>query len=530
VSASDTSIRIVVSAYPGFGKTRTIPSLCKKLLNSVDRVLVLTRSIVELDQLLRFFDEQNIPDVGVLIGRERVCPYGAETALECSILRSDGVCQLVRRRGKVGKLRFSTVQELVSACRRAFVCPYDYIQALASQSKIVLTTVSYLALTDLLETLFRTVKTGEETLGLVVDEAHSIAVGVEKVTTISISKIRKLAETGHTLATQILALDDGEELVLKKPHMSEDEIKLGACTDRDTVRAAAALLSIMRSELVLIKRKGDIVEVRTFNIDNILKLVNASKICIFLSASITSKFAKDLPLTRGSKYVEISDIPEEFNNLKIYVISNVRFTKSFRESVRCRKVIEQVLRKFLRISPMVGGCVVLFSSKDFLMRHIDVVERVLEEIGDPLYVMEESEKTWRMIDEFKKRAREERTVLVTYVGNPAMEGLNFLGDELVSMLVLGFPYPEFSNWNELKRTYLRKFTRRTFKCVYLFPAISYTIQAVGRATRDLKFRSKQVFLVDDRFWMFRRYLPSWMKVRRVVSLREFVESFGLVLN
>ncbi len=525
--------KIVISAYPGYGKTRTVPAICQRLLENVDRVLVLTRSIVEVEQLLRFFQEQSC-EVGVLVGRERLCPLGASSSLECSLLRSDGKCQLyrIRRMGNntkfIGSIR--TLDELVNICRKLSLCPYDYACALAAQSRIVLTTVSYLSTSDLVESFLRATQQSGQRHALVIDEAHAVATGIEHLVVLPLEHIRKIAEAGNEIAKEIAELEDGEELVLKRPHVSEDSLRLHVERNRETVKIAMTLMTIFRSELVLIKRKGSSVEIRTFNIENILKLVENSEVTILLSASITSKFVNDLPLTKHAKYVEIGDVPEEFSNLKIYIVRGIKFTKSFRTSLRCSKLIKEAARVFMRSTPPIGGCAILFSSREFMLRHVDSLVNVAREFCDDVFVFDESDKTMKYIEKFKRASHEGRVLLITYIGNPAMEGLNFLGDELVSLMIVGFPYPEFSTWNEIKRKYLMKYVKRTFKCTYLFPAISYTIQAVGRVTRDLSMRIKRVVLLDDRFWIFRKYLPSWMCNIRVISFREYIESFGEALN
>jgi Rad3-related DNA helicase len=102
-------------------------------------------------------------------------------------------------------------------------------------------------------------------------------------------------------------------------------------------------------------------------------------------------------------------------------------------------------------------------------------------------------------------------LLVSHAQGVAGEGINFLGNELVGVAIVGFPLPQFNEWNRAKSRFYSMRGVNGFKATFIFPAVSMTIQILGRLTRDLVRFRKTAVLIDDRFRAYRDYMPPWVR-------------------
>ncbi len=520
---------VLFIAYPGFGKSRSIPYMCDLALSklNVEKVIVLTRSHAEILQIVQYFRScmpSLVPLLGCVLGRERVCPFRARTSLECALFRSDGVCQLTRVRRESAKMLLGDLADLSLLARKLGVCPYDLLIAKSKQSRIVLASYLYLSNMELAKTILNLVDSSS--VLLIVDEAHGLLAGLESVSKFPVGIIVKaLSRSG--LGSLVSRLEEGEEVILHSSRIDVDKLRSGVEHNRELVRTVDVLVNLACSDLVAFRRLGSEVEVRSYALTPVMRLLESVKGAIFLTASVPPSLARLSPVTREFRIVLPASQPSLFKNLVVYIVWDVEFTLRFRRSKTAMNIIGNIVSSVIRKLPLVGGVAVVFSSKNFLNMCTGLIRRAVPR--DPVYIASDRSEYEHVLAEFKSRAREERVVLLTYAGSPLMEGVNFLLDELICLIMIGFPYPEFSAWNEAKRSFLSRYTDRAFALTYLLPAISTSIQCVGRVTRDLERRVKYAVLADSRFRRFLGYFPEWIRDRAVlVRLSELDKSFGEV--
>jgi len=502
--------RILISAYPGFGKTRLIPYIAVLLKDviGVDKVLILTRSVAEVDELCRFFKEslKNIRAVP-LVGRERLCPYGARSSSTCSILRDRGTCPLVRTRSTPCNRHHEslTVDDVIQLARLYNTCPYDLSISLAMQSDIVVSTITYLSNKALYENLMKIIE--DKCIGTIFDEAHAVIQGLESRTDTSID-IEKVLN---------IELDDGEHIIIKNPRLDIDRIRKNLRVEDEN------LINILFSDVLYVWKRDHRYVIHGLTISTLQDLLKRSRAVIFLSASITREFANFFPILRDFYKIYIEEPPKYIENLRIFIVPDVEFKESFKYTKRCIKYVIDIIEKVIPSLPLVGGIMILFSSKRFMNHVLRDVESCLRRLEISYIVYNDDVDSREVISSFKEIALSERCVLITYAGSPLCEGVNFIGDELVSIMMFGFPFPEFSYWNMWKTNYL--YRDSYFLLGFIYVAISITIQIVGRCMRDLDKRVKNVFLIDKRFLKYRKYFPRWFPKINVVRAGELAETF-----
>ncbi len=501
--------QVLISAYPGFGKTRLIPYIADILFRQVgiDKVLIFCRSIAEVEEICKFFKEHEVQvRVSSLVGRERLCPFKARTALECAQLRDRGICPLFRSRAQ-GSFNYHVlnVDDVLLLSREFNTCPYDLSLSLAMQSDIVICTMMYLSNRSLYETILKIMN--DKNIGVIVDEAHVVVQGLESY-----------VETSTDISTILgIELENREHIIVKNPRIDIDQIKKRIRPNDEN------LISILFSDVIYISKRDDRYIIRSLTLSTLLDLIKRAKRVVFLSASLTREFAERFPILRSFSKIFLYRPPKYVENLKIFIVPDFELRESFKYTRRCVDFILSTVRSIIPNLPLVGGIMLLFSSKKFMNFVIDDLVNLLESIDIKYMVYTESESSNDIIDKFKKYSSEDRCILITYTGSPVCEGVNFIGDELISILMFGFPFPEFSYWNNWKFSYM--FRNNYFFLGFVYTAISTTIQAIGRCMRDLDTRVKYVFLIDRRFMKYRRYFPSWFPRIRVVRLREIGESF-----
>jgi len=504
------SRRILISAYPGFGKTRLIPNIADVLRRklNVDKVLIFCRSIAEVEEICRFFKSlQTGLKVSSLVGRERLCPFGASSSNACACLRDRGVCPLSRSRMH-GSLSFSVIniEDVVSISRELNVCPYDLALSLALQSNIVVCTVMYLSSRILYENIVR-ISDGTR-FAVIVDEAHALVQGLESSSESSVD------------LSEILGIDiePGEHMILRRPKIDIDLLK------RKISGESESLLNVLFSDVLYVSRREGRYVLRGLTMSTVLDLIERASATVFLSASLTREFSSRFPLLKKFDKIFITDSPSSIENLKIFIVPDFEFRESFKYTRRCINIVLEIIRRVVPSCPLIGGVMILFSSKRFLNFALSHVEALLQSLDIRYIVYSGDGRSEDVVRDFKHVASEERCVLITYSGSPVCEGVNFVGDELICVLMFGFPFPEFSYWNVWKSSYL--FGNLHFLLGFVYTAVSATIQIVGRCMRDLDRRVKHVYLIDRRFLKYRRYFPSWFPKVRVTSLRELSETFA----
>ncbi len=515
--------RILISAYPGFGKTRLIPKIVDLVQNDVDKILIFTRSISEIEEICRFFIEfekyRKINyTVSVLIGREKLCPFKASNIDICAQLRDRGICMLTRlknlstfREAECGTIDHRRIIEL---SRKISTCPYDLSLSIAIQSKVVILTVTYLSNMELYG-IVQKILANSKTYAVVIDEAHTIVTGIELSMEYESRHIQKFVDD---------VLDDNDEVFVIRPRVNIDVLRQKMnFHSRD-------VLSALFTDLLYLKRMGNKVIIKTLTISSILDLIRKSRYAILLSASLTEKFKNISILLRDFHKIFIRDTPGYIDNLKVYIVHDVEFNEKFKYTRHSLGLIRKIINAVITNSPLIGGIMILFSSKKFLEYFLEKSRDFLDRINASIFVFN-SDDSYDVIDNFKRTSREDRSILISYVGSSVCEGVNFLGDELVTIVVIGFPFPEFSSWNMNKMKFLGKYycKGKGFLATFIFPAISSTIQIIGRAMRDLDKRIKRMFLVDRRFLRYLKYFPHWISKPHIVSVRELVESFDVLL-
>jgi DNA excision repair protein ERCC-2 len=151
----------------------------------------------------------------------------------------------------------------------------------------------------------------------------------------------------------------------------------------------------------------------------------------------------------------------------------------------------------------------------------EVLGRLLAEglkkaVSKPLFCEHRSmssRENEEMVTQFKAHSKNAGAVLLGVQGGRSSEGVDFPGDEMNSVVIVGMPYAEPTPRVKAQISYFEKsFPGHGREYCYVLPAMKKASQAAGRPIRTLEDKAAMVFL-DQRFATpcNQSYLPSWIR-------------------
>ena len=124
-----------------------------------------------------------------------------------------------------------------------------------------------------------------------------------------------------------------------------------------------------------------------------------------------------------------------------------------------------------------------------------------------------SKENEQLIRRFKSYARSGGAVLLSVQGGRSSEGVDYPGDEMNTVVIVGVPYAEPTPRVKAQVGYYEsQFPGKGREYGYILPALKKASQAAGRPIRTLEDRGAIIFL-DYRFATAycQRFLPRWIR-------------------
>ncbi len=131
----------------------------------------------------------------------------------------------------------------------------------------------------------------------------------------------------------------------------------------------------------------------------------------------------------------------------------------------------------------------------------------------------------QMLHEFSLPSEKSRLGFFV-LGGSFSEGIDYIGDLLNGVLIVGVAMPQFNQYNELLRNHFDNEFNEGFDYAYTYPGMNKVIQAVGRVIRTDQDKGIAV-LFDDRYahQKYQALFPdNWSHFQRVEK-GQFLESY-----
>jgi DNA excision repair protein ERCC-2 len=119
-----------------------------------------------------------------------------------------------------------------------------------------------------------------------------------------------------------------------------------------------------------------------------------------------------------------------------------------------------------------------------------------------------------LLDTFSE-THDQSTIGFFVLGGSFSEGIDYVGDLLHGVLIVGVAFPMFNKENELLRAYFEQTGHDGFHYAYTYPGMNKVIQAVGRVIRTEEDKGVAI-LFDDRYLhsVYQNLFPAhWVDVK-----------------
>ena len=245
---------------------------------------------------------------------------------------------------------------------------------------------------------------------------------------------------------------------------------------------------------------------------------------VFFSATLEPVDYYVKLITKGEgKSISISS-PFKQDHLGLFVDDST----STRYRDRDRSVDAIIDSVYAMLETKIGNYIVFFPSYQYL-------NNVLEEFESEVYQVlvqsrNMSQKARKdMLSEFDTVGKASKIGFFV-LGGSFSEGIDYIGEKLSGVIIIGVALPQFNKYNEILRSYFDEEFDEGFDYAYTYPGMNKVIQAVGRVIRTENDIGVGV-LFDDRYshYNYRSLFPkNWnhaKTIKRNSYLQNYLEEF-----
>lgn len=223
------------------------------------------------------------------------------------------------------------------------------------------------------------------------------------------------------------------------------------------------------------------------------------------------------------KMIKITS-PFKQNHLGLYIDAST----STRYHDRTRSIEKIIDTIYSMLESKLGNYIVFFPSYQYM-------EMVLNEFNQEEYQvfvqtrnMSQTEKT-DILKEFDTVSNTSKIGFFV-LGGSFSEGIDYVGEKLSGVLVIGVALPQFNRFNELLKEYYDEQFHMGFDYAYTYPGMNKVVQAIGRVIRTKDDRGIGI-LLDDRYRhkkyksLFPRNWSHHIYVKPLTHLDNLLERF-----
>ena len=504
------------------------------------------------------FDAKSLMEVCELLKAKDKCPFYRNMEEE-----TDEFLQVQQQITS----RPHKASEIQKICRRKGLCPYELVKASLPDVNVI--ALSYLYVFDpvIRASFFKNLDSHMQKVILIVDEAHNLPDTAVEISSSSLSLfVLKQAEleakkfdhadigsfaklmrneienmTAGISKEALIAPESIIEIIKKQGSISnprdffENIHEVGNLIKRSLLAEGKSPRSYIHgmSEFLLkwLETLGDEsfinVASKYVSRENVatakLEIValDPSKVTAPVFSSVYSSTVMSGTLQPLEAYAKITKLPE--NTVKSIVPSP--FPKEHVLSLVCLGVTSAMQKRtptmyrtiIKRINEVVKNTPAntgIFAASFGVLNSLKA-EGLEKTLNKPLFSERRgmsSKANEKMVAAFKAYAEDDGAVLLGVQGGRSSEGVDFPGNQMNSVIVVGVPYAEPTPRVNAQIEYYEKcFPKLGREYGYVLPAMKKASQAAGRSIRTLEDRCVIVFL-DFRFATSycRSFLPSWI--------------------
>jgi DNA excision repair protein ERCC-2 len=461
-----------------------------------------------------------------------------------------------------------TASEVLRICRRRGFCPYELVKASITDMDVIVMSYLYVFDPAIRNVFLRNLGAPLTKTILIIDEAHNLPETAVDIASSSLSiftlkqaeaeanrlDYKDIAQFAKTVKSEIEEMTEkiGKQTVVPPEFLTElvqekagiDEPKkffehlhdTGVSIKRNLLIEGKYPRSFIHGTGYFMLRWLETAEDQSFI--NMISRYNSkqglptakleivaldpSKITVPVFSQVRSTVAMSGTLQPLEAYIRITKLPENTvqkvvpspfpkEHVLALISSGVTTAMEKRTPEMYRKIIKRV-SEIARNTPANTGIFV----PSFEVLGALLAEGLKKALDKPLfceYRSMDSRENEKMIAEFKTCSKNGGAVLLGAQGGRSSEGVDFPGDEMNSVAIVGLPYAEPTPKVRAQINYFeRLFPGFGREYGYVLPAMKKACQAAGRSIRTLEDRGAIVFL-DYRFASdyCRSFIPPWIR-------------------
>jgi len=504
------------------------------------------------------FDAKSLMEACELLKAKGRCPYHKtpeEQTYEYLLLKQ----QIATRPYKAS--------EIQKVCRKRGVCPYELVKAALPDVKVI--ALSYLYVFDpvILNAFLKNLDSHLQKIILIVDEAHNLPETAIDIASSSLSlfvikqaeleaekyenkeiqdftrffrsEIEKLTESINR--EQIISAESIIELIQKQGNIAnprdffEQLHEVGSSIRRNLLAEGKYPRSYIHgmSEFLLrwLETLGDDSfvnvassyvtreKVKTAKLE--IVALDPSKVTAPVFSSTYSNIIMSGTLQPLQAYARITRLPEDTVQCvvpspfpKEHILSLVCCGVSTAMEKRTPAMYQTIIERITEVVQNTPANTGIFAAS-FEVLNALLAERLEAALDKPLfheYRGMSSKANEELVAGFKACGEGDGAVFLGVQGGRTSEGVDFPGNQMNSVVIVGVPYAEPTPRVKAQISYYETcFPKLGREYGYVLPAMKKASQAAGRPVRTLEDRGAIVFL-DYRFSTSycRSFLPSWI--------------------
>ena len=310
------------------------------------------------------------------------------------------------------------------------------------------------------------------------------------------------------------------------------------------VEAAEKDIALQRKIVVTGSGKKKLVRLEVNNIDpaaNIRRITDNINATIMLSGTFSPLEAYELYCLGEEGRAKKLSLPNPFPRENRLLLAAKKATTYLeqREDIDNREEISGHIRSLIECVP--GNVAVFFTSYPMMNNYRDLCLASSRRVGKRLCVEPRSaEEVPELLDQFFSLGARGGGVLTGVCGGKLAEGIDYKGEALKGVAVVGLPLAAYDEiQREINSYYTMKYGRtKGMLIAYTLPAINRGLQAAGRVIRAESERGVLLFcdrrFKDDDLGGVNQFLPSWVREELIVVdaregrelIRERIKGWG----
>ncbi len=425
-----------------------------------------------------------------------------------------------------------THDELRDEClNEPILCPYELSMRLVKDVNVIIVDVNHIFVPSIRQKLFAKMQIESEDCIFIFDEAHNLPNRIRAILSTTINKkiielaIKELQRVDEKKLNPGIKefMDEFQELYLKFETGFLDFISFDELFSRynfDSIMSSLAKAAEFTIENY--ETKSHLSKVfeffmrwyegrdskaryldakKSINIKaldpSILSkdIINEAHSCLFMSATLSPSEMYE-SLLGVNKEVFRKRYISPFSKENKLVMYSQNVTTKYDERAENMDKITNIISEV--VNSVSGNIAVFFPSYKLMD---EIYTSMQDRTQKKIFIQKQNTthlQNKRIIEQFKKSKSGFGGILFAVIGGSFAEGVDYPGDDLIGIIVVGLPFPEPDYEIKALIEYYNKLYNSGWDYAYVFPTISKIVQAAGRAIRTETDRAF-ILLLDKRY-------------------------------